>query len=201
MSSYAGLTSLEIRHGTVNKKTLENLNVIKREAVRLANLVEQLKEISLEKDRELTLADIKAVALLRQAVNFCEPICQKNKNLLSVSTDSVEISLRANPDSIFQALINLIINANRHTKEGNIRLAVQAGPEIGFATVSVSDDGEGIGPEQLPGLFKRGISGDGSSGLGLPICKEIVEEHGGKIWIKSGKGNGSGVRFTLPRSK
>lgn len=201
MSSYAGLTSLEIRRGAVNEKTLDNLAVIKREAVRLANLVEQLKEISLEKDRELTLADIKAVSLLRQVVNFCGPICEKNKNRLTVSADCVETSLRANPDSIFQALINLIINANRHTREGNIRLAVQAGLEIGFVTVSVSDDGEGICPEQLPGLFKRGISGDGSSGLGLPICKEIVEEHGGKIWIESGKGNGTVVRFTLPRSK
>ena len=75
--------------------------------------------------------------------------------------------------------IHLIINANRHTEEGNIHLTVQTGAENGFATVSVSDGGEGIDPERLPDLFKRGISGDGSSGLGLPICKEIVEEHGG----------------------
>jgi hypothetical protein len=57
MSSYAGLTSLEIRHGAVSETTLDNLAVIKREAVRLANLVEQLKEVSLEKERELALVD------------------------------------------------------------------------------------------------------------------------------------------------
>ncbi len=201
MSSYAGLTSLEIRHGAVNEKTLDNLAVIKREAIRLADLVEQLKEVSLEKDRELALVDIKAVSLLNQAADFCGPICLKNKNCLSVCKDSEEISFCVNPDSIFQTLINLITNANRHTKEGSIRLAVEAESGTDFAMVSVSDDGEGIDPELLSGLFERGVSGVGSSGLGLPICKEIVEEHGGRIWIESGKEKGTIVRFTLPRSK
>lgn len=201
MSSYAGLTSLEIRHGAVNEKTLDNLAVIKREAVRLADLVEQLKEVSLEKERELALADIEALSLLNQAADFCCPICQKKKNHLIVNSDSGEIYLSVNPESIFQTLINLIINANRHTEEGNISLAVHTGSVNGFATVSVSDGGEGIDPERLPGLFQRGISGDGSSGLGLPICKEIVEEHGGRIWIESEKGKGTAVRFTLPLRK
>jgi len=200
MSSYAGLTSLEIRRGAVGDKTLDNLAVIKREAVRLADMVERLKEVALEKDRELSLADTRAVILLKRAADFCGPICQKNKNKLIVNADSGEISLRVNPESIFQTLINLIINANRHTKKGTIRLAVQAGTES-FATFSVSDGGEGIDPDRLPDLFKRGVSGDGSSGLGLPICKEIVEEHGGRIWIESEKGKGTVVSFTLPLSK
>lgn len=201
MSSYAGLTSLEIRRDAVNEKTLDNLDVIKREAVRLADLVEQLKTVSLEKNRELTLADITAVSLLRQVADFCKPICQKNRNLLSAAPDNGDISLRVNPDSIFQVLINLVINANRHTKEGNIRLTIQTEPESCFATVSVSDDGEGIEQDRLSCLFQRGVSGDDSSGLGLPISKEIVEEHGGRIWIESIKGKGTAVRFTLPLSK
>ena len=155
----------------------------------------------MEKNRKLALIDTTALSMLWQAADFCNPICQKNKNCLSVTPHTGEVSLRVNPDSIFQALINLIINANRHTKEGNIRLAIQTGPENGFVTVSVSDDGEGIDPERLPDLFQRGTSGDGSSGIGLPICKEIVEEHGGRIWITSKKGKGTVVRFTLPISK
>jgi signal transduction histidine kinase len=157
--------------------------------------------ISLEKDRELTLVDTTTVSLLRRAVDFCSPICQKNKNCLLVTLDTEDVSLRVNPDSIFQALINLIINANRHTKEGNIQLTVQTGPENDSVTVSVSDNGDGVDAERLPGLFQRGTSGDGSSGLGLPICKEIVEEHGGKIWITSKKEKGTVVCFTLPISK
>jgi Signal transduction histidine kinase len=201
MSSYAGLTSLEIRRGAVNEKTIDNLAVIKREAVRLADLVEQLKAVSLEKDRELALADIEALAMLNRAADFCGPICRKKKNHIVVKSDSGRIYLRVNSESIFQTLINLIINANRHTKEDNIQLAVYTGPEDGWATVSVTDGGEGIGPEQLPDIFKRGVSGDGGSGLGLPICKEIVEEHGGLIWIESEKGEGTVVRFTLPLGK
>ncbi len=201
MSSYAGLTSLEIRHGAVNEKTLDNLAVIKREAVRLADLVEQLKEVSLEKERGLALTDIEALSLLNRAADFCRPICQQKKNYLIVNPGSAGIYLRVNPESIFQTLINLIINANRHTKEGSIRLTVQTEVVNGFATASVSDGGEGIDSDRLPGLFQRGVSGDGSSGLGLPICKEIVEEHGGRIWIESEKGKGTTVLFTLPLSK
>ncbi|MEA4921408.1 MAG: sensor histidine kinase [Clostridiaceae bacterium] len=201
MSSYAGLTSLEIRRSAVNEKTLDNLAVIKREAVRMADLVEQLKEVSLEKQRELALADTEALSLLSRAADFCGPICQKNKNKLIVNADSGGIILRVNSESIFQVLINLIINANRHTREGIIRLAIQADPENGFAIVSIIDEGEGIDPKRLPDLFKRGVSGDGSSGLGLPISREIVEEHGGRIWIVSDKKNGTVVRFTIPLSK
>ncbi len=200
MSSYAGLTSLEIRRGAVNEKTLNNLAVIKREAVRLADLVEQLKEVSLEKERELALDDIEALSLLNRAADFCGPICRKNRNMLVVNKDTGRIALRVNSESIFQVLINLIINANRHTNEGTILLAIKTGQENGKATVSVSDDGEGIDPERLPGLFQRGVSGDGSSGLGLHICKEIIEEHGGRIWIESEKEKGTAVRFTLPLS-
>jgi signal transduction histidine kinase len=201
MSSYAGLTSMEIRRGVVNENTLNNLAVIKSEAARLAELVEQLKVVSLEKNRGLTLTECNAISLLRQASDFCGPICRKNKNNISVSADSDKILLCVNSDSIFQTLVNLITNANRHTKQGAILLAVREEVQTAFATVSVSDDGEGIDSERLPDLFRRGFSGDGSSGLGLPICKEIIEEHGGRIWIDSIKGKGTCVSFTLPLSK
>ncbi|NCB53257.1 MAG: HAMP domain-containing histidine kinase, partial [Clostridia bacterium] len=142
-----------------------------------------------------------ANALLQQAADFCGPICQKNKNRISVSRDTEDVFLCVNPDSIFQVFVNLIINANRHTTRGSIRLSMQAEPENGFATASVCDDGEGIEQARLHSLFERGVSDDGSSGLGLAICKEIVEEHGGRIWTESEKGEGTAVRFTLPLSK
>jgi hypothetical protein len=59
----------------------------------------------------------------------------------------------------------------------------------------------GIDQQALPHLFERGFSGDGSSGLGLPICKEIIEEHGGSIRIESVPEKGTGVYFTLPCAK
>lgn len=201
MASYAGLTAMQLRRNVADEKTLDNLATVKREAIRLAGMVEQLKEVALEKERKLPQADVKASFLMKQAVDFCMPICLKNKNQLSVTTDSVEGILHINAESIFQTLVNLIINANRHTKEGMIKLKVQHKPDetnYDFMVITVSDDGEGIAPELMPHLFQRGVSGDGSSGLGLAICKEIIEENGGNIWVESNKGKGTTVCFTLP---
>jgi signal transduction histidine kinase len=70
-----------------------------------------------------------------------------------------------------------------------------------MAAFTVSDDGEGIPPEILSRVFERGVSGSESSGLGLAICKEIVEAYGGEIGIDSETGLGTTARFTLPVSK
>lgn len=204
MASYAGLTAMQLQRGATNEKTLENLETIKRETIRLAGLVEGLKEVSLEKERQQTLEDVAPLSLLRKVVDFCQPICDKNKNKLTVRNYSGEVMVRVNPDSIFQTLLNLVINANRHTKEGSIVLSIQENhPHAGsdFVNITVEDNGTGIDPALIPKLFKRGVSEDSSSGLGLPICKEIIEEHGGRIWIESKKGEGTVVLFTLPKSK
>ena len=195
MASYAGLTAMQIRRGAMDEKTLDNLAVIQRESKRLAGLLGQLKEVALEKERRLALTDTDALTLLREAADFCEPICRKNKNHISVNAEP--ISLRVNADSIFQALVNLIVNANRHTHGGCICL--QAEQTENCVVVTVRDNGEGILPERVAELFERGVSGDGGTGLGLPICKEIIAEHGGKITMESRPGEGTSVRFTLPK--
>ena len=65
--------------------------------------------------------------------------------------------------------------------------------------VSVTDNGDGISPELLPHVFERFQRGDsGGSGLGLTICKAIIEEHGGKIGVKSEEGKGTEIWFILP---
>ncbi|HYE83779.1 MAG TPA: ATP-binding protein [Clostridia bacterium] len=204
MASYAGLTSMQLRRNAIDDKTLDNLETVKREAIRLAGLVEQLKEVAMEKERQNTLTEVEAATLLKQAADFCEPICRKNKNRISVCGENMKFFLHVNEESIFQTLVNLIINANRHTKKGTICLnAEQYGTDLhgNFVKLTVSDNGDGIAPELLPRLFQRGVSGDGSSGLGLVICKEIVEEHGGEIWIESEWGKGTIICFTLPCGK
>lgn len=204
MASYADLTAMQIRRDAIDDKTLDNLATVKREAIRLAGLVEQLKEVSLEKERQLALADVEASFLLQQAAAFCEPICVKNRNRLSISAYSGKVLLHVNAESIFQTLVNLIVNANRHTKEGVICLSVRENnPESpsDYVEITVSDNGDGIDPMLIPRLFERGFSGDGSSGLGLAICKEIIKEHGGEIWVESEEGKGTAIRFTLPCRK
>ena len=108
----------------------------------------------------------------------------------------------ADPRRIVQVLDNLLTNAARHAPEAApIRVAaVRDGAHV---AVSVADDGEGIAPERIPHLFRRhaGIDGGvgGGSGLGLVICRGLVEAHGGRIRAESaGPGRGTTVTFTLP---
>lgn len=203
MGSYAGVALQQIRKNAVDDRTVENLDIIQREALRLGNMVEQLKTVSLEKEQQLALTDTDTAALLQRAADFCAPICQKNGNTIFIYAESKQISLRTNADAVFQVLFNLITNANRHTKEGTIALAAWLNtdePDDGTITFSVSDDGDGVPPELLPSVFERGVSGDGGTGLGLAICREIVEEYGGEVEITS-SGYGTTVSFTLPCQK
>ena len=115
----------------------------------------------------------------------------------------------ADRQRIVQVLNNLLSNAARHSPESSpIRVAaVQDGVHV---AVSVSDEGRGVPPDQLPHLFRKhaggagaaGVRGLGSYGLGLAICKGLVEAHGGRIWAESaGTGQGTRFTFTIPASE
>ena len=104
---------------------------------------------------------------------------------------------------IVQVLVNLLSNAARHSHQSS-PIRVEAARDGVHVAISVSDDGAGIASEQLPLLFRKfsrvqreGQRGD--TGLGLAICKGIVEAHGGRIWAESdGPGLGSRFTFTIP---
>lgn len=100
---------------------------------------------------------------------------------------------------ILQVLVNLCANASRHMNGGAVSVTVKQSGDM--AEFTVADTGEGIDPELLPHIFERGVSGDGKSGLGLPICKEVIESFGGEISIESEQGVGTRVIFTLPFSE
>ena len=103
---------------------------------------------------------------------------------------------------VVQVLGNLLANAARHAPPSPIRVA--AALDGGHVELSVADEGRGVAPEELPNLFRKYAGrapGAGSSGrgLGLAICKGIVEAHGGRIRAESaGPGTGTLVAFTLP---
>ncbi len=112
----------------------------------------------------------------------------------------------ADRQRIVQVLNNLFFNAAKHSPES---LSIQVSAEFDgvHVAISVSDEGRGISPDQLPHLFHKhapATSGDGeqaaaSTGLGLVICKGLVEAHGGRIQAKSGGlGQGAVFTFTLP---
>ena len=109
---------------------------------------------------------------------------------------------------ILQVLNNLLSNAAKYSPEASA-IGVAAMQDEFFTTISVTDEGRGIPADQLPNLFRKFSRVDeggpepkvAGEGLGLAICKGIVEAHGGRIWAESGiEGRGTRVTFTVPNA-
>ena len=111
--------------------------------------------------------------------------------------------IMADRSRIMQVLGNLLLNAARHSPESS-SITVSAAPGDLQVSVSVSDEGRGIPAESLPHLFRKfsrleAEEQGGDTGLGLAVCKGIVEAHGGRIWAESdGPGLGARFTFTIP---
>ena len=115
-------------------------------------------------------------------------------------------AVMADRERIVQVLSNLLSNAARHSPESS-PIRVEAAHDGAHVAVSVSDEGRGVPPEMLGQLFRKHVAlaggdaegGIGASGLGLAICKGLVEAHGGRIRAESaGLGRGARFTFTLP---
>ena len=110
--------------------------------------------------------------------------------------------MEADPSRLKRVFVNLISNALKHTYNGKI--LIKAETDEGFIKVAVKDTGSGISPEDMPHIWERYYKGKHSetgTGLGLFICKFIIESHGGKIWAESEVGKGTEFIFTLPLNK
>ncbi|NOS35439.1 MAG: two-component sensor histidine kinase, partial [Deltaproteobacteria bacterium] len=119
-------------------------------------------------------------------------------------TECKAAAVLGDPISIGQVIFNLIDNAIKYTHEGG-KVEVSLKSEGDSAVVMVSDTGVGIGAEDIPHLFDRFYRVDkartreaGGAGLGLSICKNIVEAHGGRIEVRSEPGEGSTFSVYLP---
>lgn len=139
--------------------------------------------------------------LLAESVEFLKPLAQERSLDLTWKNESPEHKVQCEPERIQQVLSNLIGNAIKFTQpKGKIEVLSQVrGAEMVF---SVRDNGPGIKAHDLPHLFERYWQAQKTqelgSGLGLPICKGIVEAHRGQIWAESILGEGSTFFFTLP---
>ena len=125
------------------------------------------------------------------------------KLLVEVEHDLPPVT--ADRDRLIQVVINLISNAVKFTPEGSITIVAWRDVEGGWIQVAVSDTGVGIAEADLDKVFEPfaqaspgGAAGAGGTGLGLPICREIIEHHGGRLWLENRLGAGSTFRFTLP---
>lgn len=122
------------------------------------------------------------------------------KGLTLVMMDSGTQLIEGDRGRLSQVVSNLIGNAVKFTEEGSIRVSVEARPKDNKVRVLVEDTGTGIDPSIVPMLFSRFVAKSQSgTGLGLYISKNIIEEHGGRIWLESNNpGGGATFAFEIP---
>ena len=128
----------------------------------------------------------------------------KSKNNRLENLCDYKLYFKADLNMMRFILRNLIMNANKFTKDGTI--SVRTIESDDYVEVIVSDTGVGMKPSQIARLFQwetrqssDGTSGEKGTGLGLLICNEFVHKHGGKIWVESALGKGSSFHFTIPK--
>jgi PAS domain S-box-containing protein len=145
-----------------------------------------------------------ASELVAQAVDLMRPMAEAAGLAMTVNSDS--FSLSVDPDAILQVLTNLLSNAIKFSPSGS-EVRVEVARDDVRAVFRVIDHGQGIPADKLKSIFGRFQTVDasdtrkrGGSGLGLFICRGIVQRHGGKIWAESKPGSGSTLVFTLPLS-
>ena len=182
----------------------KDLNVVFRNAMRLVDLTNDLLDVQrITSGRfEVNLEQVDLMNTLNEVVEELTPLFDEKQQVLLVNAPS-ELVLQVDEIRISQLFINLLRNANKFTPEmGNINVTVE--PSESHVQMSFKDSGIGLREEDIKKLFKpfpgirHGVNVS-STGLGLAICKGIVDVHLGVIWVESdGPGTGSTFFVRIP---
>jgi two-component system sensor histidine kinase FlrB len=144
--------------------------------------------LSLHGGSSTALAPIELSACVRDGVEFVRPIAEQAGVGLSFRGDE-ELRIQGNENHLRQVLLNLICNAIRHTPAGgDVTVTTHGRLQEGRvrAMVDVTDTGCGISEQQMERVFEAGFSAQGNTpGLGLAVCRRLVESHGGEIRVRS----------------
>ncbi len=195
--------------GQLNKNQKERLEVIRSSAASLLQLISDLLDAQKLELGQLRIkkSNNNLRKTLETTILTMTPQAMADKIQL---TQNIDHDIYANYDEerIIQVLTNLVKNGLKATspKTGEIEISAQDNQnEVMF---SVKDNGKGIPADALDKVFKKFYQVDtsftresGGSGLGLSICKGIVEAHGGRIWVQSALGQGSEFFFTIPKNE
>jgi len=168
---------------------------------RLAELLDTVKTGSGEIQLQLEPVDIKS--LLRGTGMQISPLIQGKGQHLDIDLPPSMPIIRGDGQRLEQVVLNLLNNATKFSEEG-CDIVLKARSHDTEIVVEVQDSGIGIAPEEQPRLFKPYSRLDADRqrhpglGLGLALAKQVVELHGGKIWVESEPGKGSIFYFSLP---
>jgi PAS domain S-box-containing protein len=209
LGTMVGFSDLLINHydNLNQEQRMESIKGINESSNRLFKLLENLLEWSRSQTGRI---DFNPEEIdLSYIVNSCiillrESAAAKNINLFSEIKQGTQVFVDV--DMITAVVRNLISNAIKFTPiDGDIKIITMENDDA--LTICVSDTGIGICDEDLDKLFRIDIShttpgtaSERGTGLGLILCKEFVERHGGNIWVESQEGEGSTFKFTLPKN-
>jgi len=180
----------------------DNLRIIVADSDRMKRIIDGLLNVAAIEQKEFTLQKEYFILpdLVREIGGMQFKSINTNENILKFNFATDLPSIYADRERIRDVLFNLISNAARHTKNGTIVVAAKQDRKSFY--ISVSDNGEGIPEEIQKNLFRRFLEADTGraygTGLGLYICKQVVDLHGGNIKIESKPGAGTTVNIELP---
>ena len=193
--------------GEVNDKQKNAIDTVIRNAERLRRLIDSLLYISRAQveNIEYTFEPVQIAEIIDDAVLDMVLLVEKNGLELEKGVPDNLPSIKGDKEQLTDMLTNLIDNSIKFTPEGGRISLIVLDEEI-CLHIMVKDTGIGIAKEMLPKLFQKFYQIDssirrkyGGTGLGLCICKKIVEAHYGEIWIESEEGIGTTIHVKLPK--
>ena len=193
---------LEGALGELTDNQNEVLQACRQDCERLDKLMRDLLDLSKIEagESQPQLAPVGARDLITTAVKELRPQVETKGLKLSVDAPVDLPWVMVDRLQIERVISNLVINALRHTKQGEIKISAEQ--RDSHVAVSICDTGSGIPTEYLPHIFDKFVqvpdAPTGGAGLGLTISKSIVEAHGGQISVQSQVGRGTTFTFTLP---
>lgn len=197
---------LEGEAGEINEIQREFLNTVKQNNDRLVALINDLLDISrIESGRvHLRIKPVNFYEIVDETVNTFKTLIDKKSLNLSVSFHDEPPIVNVDRDRICQVMANLLSNAIKYTP-ANGKIGIDVVNVDGEVFISIKDTGIGISLDDQQYLFTKFYRVDssltreiGGSGLGLSICKTIIELHGGRIWVDSEAGKGSVFTIAFP---
>ncbi|MDF0668489.1 MAG: hybrid sensor histidine kinase/response regulator [Nitrospira sp.] len=207
LTSMTGFTEnmLDGITGSLNDKQTHSLKRIAANAGHLGRMIDNLlDQASIEAGKiRLSLMEVSLSAVIVEAVDQMRPLLEEKHHIMNARIDD-DVTAWVDPDKISQIVTNLVSNAIKYTREGGC-IGIRLLRTNEYATVVISDTGEGIPAELVPCLFDPFFRVNRSEknivkglGLGLSIVKQLVELHGGHIDVQSTPHQGTEFRFTVP---
>jgi PAS domain S-box-containing protein len=189
--------------------TQELLSICDKNCQRLSFFIREILDFQKLKSSpvEPILDRVYLPALLQEVIKMIQPLADEKKLVIHNELPSTLSILHVNRDEMATLFSNLLHNAIKYTPKGSITICAKESQEQKTMHIQIRDTGEGIHEEDLPKLFSsftrcsRSNKQNNSSGLGLSICKQIIERHQGKIWVDSQWGKGSTFHIQLPIQK